>query len=348
MSDLEIVKEFLVESYENLDRLDRDLIALEKDPGNREILASVFRTIHTIKGTSGFLAFNKLEAVAHVGESLLSRLRDGLLALNSEITTALLAMVDAVRQILGSIDSTGGEGGRNDQELISTLTRLLQQQAESKSTPNPPPAKTKTSKKDLAQLALNVGDILVKQGAAKKNDIPPAVTAPSASTWPARQADEPGGRTGAGPQPDSAILQWERRQRTDRAKPAAQPDHHRAARRRDEDPHAAHRQYLEQVSAHGPRRRHCAASKCASRWKARRPNSTRPSSKPSRIPLTHIVRNSVDHGIETPEVRSAAGKPAEGRLSCAPFTRAARSTSRSPTTVPASIRKDRNKAWKKG
>ncbi|MFZ0823309.1 MAG: Hpt domain-containing protein, partial [Terriglobales bacterium] len=63
MSDLEIVKEFLVESYENLDRLDRDLIALEKDPGNPEILASVFRTIHTIKGTSGFLAFHQLGAV---------------------------------------------------------------------------------------------------------------------------------------------------------------------------------------------------------------------------------------------------------------------------------------------
>jgi len=56
--DAEIVKEFLVESYENLDRLDQDLIALEKDPADRERLASIFRTIHTIKGTSGFLAFN--------------------------------------------------------------------------------------------------------------------------------------------------------------------------------------------------------------------------------------------------------------------------------------------------
>ena len=126
MSDSEIVKEFLVESYENLDRLDRDLIALEKDPGNREILASVFRTIHTIKGTSGFLAFNKLEAVTHVGENLLSRLRDGMLTLNAEGTTTFLAMVDAVRQMLGSIEATGNEGERNDQELIATLTRLLQ------------------------------------------------------------------------------------------------------------------------------------------------------------------------------------------------------------------------------
>jgi len=101
MSDLEIIKEFLVESYENLDRLDRDLVALEKEPGNREMLSSVFRTIRTIKGTSGFLAFNKLEAVTHSGESLLAKLRDAQLVLGPEITTALLAMVDAVRQDAG-------------------------------------------------------------------------------------------------------------------------------------------------------------------------------------------------------------------------------------------------------
>ena len=59
----ELVKEFLVESYENLDRLDRDLVTLEKDPQNRDGLASIFRTIHTIKGTCGFFGFNKLQAV---------------------------------------------------------------------------------------------------------------------------------------------------------------------------------------------------------------------------------------------------------------------------------------------
>ena len=56
----EIVQEFLVESHENLDQLDRDLVALEREPDSRELLASVFRTIHTIKGTSGFLAFRRL------------------------------------------------------------------------------------------------------------------------------------------------------------------------------------------------------------------------------------------------------------------------------------------------
>jgi two-component system, chemotaxis family, sensor kinase CheA len=122
----DIVKEFLVESYENLDRLDRDLITLEKHPKDREILGSVFRTIHTIKGTSGFLDFDKLGAVAHVGESLLGRLRDGQLELDREITSGLLAMVDAVRQMLSSIEATGGQGERDDSELIARLTRLQQ------------------------------------------------------------------------------------------------------------------------------------------------------------------------------------------------------------------------------
>src|SRR5580704_815226 len=125
MSD-DIVREFLVESSENLDLLDRELINLEKDPGNRGTLASIFRTIHTIKGTCGFLGFTKLESVAHVGENLLSKLRDGELALNPEMTTALLAMVDAIRQMLASVEAVGNEGERNDQELIQTLTRLLQ------------------------------------------------------------------------------------------------------------------------------------------------------------------------------------------------------------------------------
>jgi two-component system chemotaxis sensor kinase CheA len=101
----DIVKEFLVESYENLDQLDRDLMALEETPDDKARLSSVFRTIHTIKGTSGFLAYPHLEHIAHVGENLLVKLRDGVLRLNAEMTSALLEMVDAIRSILGNIDS---------------------------------------------------------------------------------------------------------------------------------------------------------------------------------------------------------------------------------------------------
>jgi two-component system, chemotaxis family, sensor kinase CheA len=126
MSESDIVKDFLVESYENLDLFDRELVGLEKNPQDRDALASVFRTIHTIKGTCGFLGFTKLEGVAHVGQNLLSRLRDGQLTFNPEITTALLGMVDAVRQMLGEIQSTGQDGDGDDSALRATLTRLEQ------------------------------------------------------------------------------------------------------------------------------------------------------------------------------------------------------------------------------
>jgi two-component system chemotaxis sensor kinase CheA len=122
----EIVAEFLVESHENLDQLDRDLLALEQNPESRELLAGVFRTIHTIKGTSGFLAFNRLEKLTHVGENLLSRLRDGRISLTDARSSALLKMVDAVRGLLASIEQTGGEGDADHGELIALLSALLE------------------------------------------------------------------------------------------------------------------------------------------------------------------------------------------------------------------------------
>jgi two-component system chemotaxis sensor kinase CheA len=125
----EIVAEFLVESHENLDQLDRDLLALEQNPNSRELLASVFRTIHTIKGTSGFLAFHRLEKLSHIGENLLSRLRDGRIQLSDQRATALLQMVDAIRGLLSDIEATGGEGDADHSELLETLASLLEDSA---------------------------------------------------------------------------------------------------------------------------------------------------------------------------------------------------------------------------
>ncbi|MGC4087061.1 MAG: Hpt domain-containing protein [Polyangiaceae bacterium] len=73
----EVIEEFLIESHEGLDQLDQDLVALEERPNDRELLARIFRCAHTIKGTSGFLGLSKLEALTHVGETLLSKLREG-------------------------------------------------------------------------------------------------------------------------------------------------------------------------------------------------------------------------------------------------------------------------------
>ncbi len=127
MSDMnEVVSEFLIESHENLDRLDNDLLVLEETPDDAEVLASIFRTIHTIKGTCGFLGFSSLESVTHVGENLLGKLRDGAMSLSDAITDALLHMVDAVREMLSQIEESGEDGGQDYSDLVAQLTRLLE------------------------------------------------------------------------------------------------------------------------------------------------------------------------------------------------------------------------------
>lgn len=120
----EVIQEFLVESYENLDQMDQDLVALEETPDALEIVASIFRTVHTIKGTCGFLGYDKLEKLTHVGENLLSHLRDGAIQLSSPIADALLATGDAVRTMLENIEANGDEGEEEYADLISTLSRL--------------------------------------------------------------------------------------------------------------------------------------------------------------------------------------------------------------------------------
>ena len=120
----DVVKEFLVESYENLDEMDRDLVALEQDPESSDILARIFRTLHTIKGTCGFLGFSKLESVSHASENLLSKLRDVELLVNADIASALLATVDAIRAMMAQIEELGQEGEGDYSELVEWLERL--------------------------------------------------------------------------------------------------------------------------------------------------------------------------------------------------------------------------------
>ena len=117
----EFIAEFLIEASENLDQLDQDLIALEKQPDNPDRLGSIFRTVHTIKGTCGFFGFTKLSTVSHHGEHLLGLLRDGKLRFNKHLASLLLELVDAIRVFLSSIESTGTEGDVAFPELCQQL-----------------------------------------------------------------------------------------------------------------------------------------------------------------------------------------------------------------------------------
>jgi two-component system chemotaxis sensor kinase CheA len=121
LEDQETIREFLVESYENLARLDQDLVELEKRPQDAALLGNIFRTIHTIKGACGFLAFSTLESITHQAESLLSQLRDGKRDLTPALVSIILETVDATRKVLASIEESGKEGSHSFADLTERL-----------------------------------------------------------------------------------------------------------------------------------------------------------------------------------------------------------------------------------
>ena len=120
----ELTREFLIESQEGLDRMERCLTDLETRPQDAALLGEIFRSVHTIKGTTGFLGFKRLEKLAHAGENLLGLLRDGKLAADRAIITGLLQLLDGLRSILKSIESQASEGDGEDTSLIERLDEL--------------------------------------------------------------------------------------------------------------------------------------------------------------------------------------------------------------------------------
>lgn len=122
----ETIREFLVESFENLDQLSQDLIALEEDPSSQDVINRIFRIVHTIKGTCGFFEFKNLEAVSHVGENLLDSLRDGKIQVCEKIISALLQLGDALRSMMVNIEEQGTDYVGDYSDLIELLTELNQ------------------------------------------------------------------------------------------------------------------------------------------------------------------------------------------------------------------------------
>ncbi len=118
----DILKDFLAESKENLELLDQQFVELEQEPDNEDLIKSIFRTIHTIKGTSGFFGFTTLEGIAHFAEDILSKLRDGVVPVDEDITTILLQSVDYIKAILGSLEASGKEP--DDVEYLDFIVEL--------------------------------------------------------------------------------------------------------------------------------------------------------------------------------------------------------------------------------
>lgn len=120
----QLVNDLLIESFEGLDSFDRDLLVLETGTTSPEILNRIFRVIHTIKGTAGCLGYQKIEKVAHVGENLLSLLRENQLAVSGEIVSSLLTYADALREMLHCLEANRTEGDKDYSGLLARLVAL--------------------------------------------------------------------------------------------------------------------------------------------------------------------------------------------------------------------------------
>ena len=119
----DLLREFLTESGEHLDTVDTELVRFEQDPNNETILRNIFRLVHTIKGTCGFLGLPRLEALAHAAETLMGRFRDGL-AVTSPAVSLILATLDRLKLILADLEATGTEPAGADTDLIEALERM--------------------------------------------------------------------------------------------------------------------------------------------------------------------------------------------------------------------------------
>src|SRR5665213_3369734 len=312
----EIVKEFLIESAENLDKLDRDFVTLEKNPGDKELLSSIFRVVHTIKGTCGFLGFQKLESVTHAGENILGKLRDGKLVMNADRTSALLALVDAVRKMLAEIEKTEKDGDGDYDNLISALTHLLKDGAAGKSKPvwaeQPDPVLvsdeslltetssgkeiSKTANRAVETSGVSETAIRVEVGLLDRlmNLVGELVLARNQILQFSSTQESAG--LGNAPQ----RLSW-------------------ITSELQEGIMKTRMQPIGNVWSKFPRVVRDLAAACGKKVRLEMEGKETELDKTLieaiKDPLTHIVRNSIDHGIESPEKRREAGKDEEGLLS---------------------------------
>ena len=352
MSDnSEFIAEFLIESSENLDQLDKDLLALEADPADPQRLASVFRTVHTIKGNSGFFGFSKLGAIAHSGEHLLGKLRDGKLRLDGPVAAVLYAMVDAIRSILQAIEATGTEGDSDYRDLSRSLAAVAEQPqaAAPEAAAAAPPAQPVAVPVAVAPPeppAPSPAPVVTPEA-------PPPTPAPAEQTRPPVPPVAPTAATPAGPVASAEttvrvdvdllasildlvgelVLARNQLRSIDSDDPAVQACGQRinaVTNALQETAVKTRLQPVEHVFSRFPRTVRDLAVSCGKEVQlvidGADTELDRSLIESIRDPLTHLIRNSVDHGIEPPDARATAGKPRAGRLSLRAFNESGRVT----------------------
>lgn len=323
MSDMsEAIAEFLIESHENLDRLDNDLLKLEEHPDDAETLASIFRTIHTIKGTCGFLGYSSLESVTHVGENLLGKLRDGSLSLTEAITEGMLHMVDAVREMLAIVESSGTDGNGDYSDLIAELSNLLD--------PGAAPAPASPAAEAAPEVVEEREAVQELTAQPEPQPVQPQAAAPVAET--AESAPAGGGRGVADSKIRVDVEQLDKlmtlvgelvlaRNQILQYQPANEDAGFVATTQRlnlittelQEGVMKTRMQPIETLWSKLPRVVRDLAKQCGKKMQlvmeGKETDLDKTILEAIKDPLTHIVRNSVDHGVEDPETRVQRGKP---------------------------------------
>src|SRR3954463_11613214 len=132
----DLLREFLTETNESLDTVDNQLVRFEQDPNNAKILDNIFRLVHTIKGTCGFLGLPRLEALAHAAETLMGKFRDGM-PVTGEAVTLILTTIDRIKEILGQLEATEAEPEGVDEDLIGELHHMVEKGMEAMNDPAP-------------------------------------------------------------------------------------------------------------------------------------------------------------------------------------------------------------------
>ncbi len=303
-----IVREFLAESQENLEQVDRDLVSLEGGSTDQELLDRIFRAIHTIKGTCGFLGFGRLEALSHAGESLLGHLRDGTKKVTPAISAALMEMVDSLRTLMKAIERTG-----SDEEDGVELDGLMQRLAGLAPAGAPEPGG-------------NGGGVAADGRPGDGSEVQPGTGADGKVPMVKGGAD-------SFVRVDVRVLDrlmdlagelvLVRNQLVGRENGAGErsPSLQQLNGIVGELQDAVMRTRLQPVSriwGRFPRLVRDLAAACGKRVRLRMEGGSteldRSLIEAIRDPLTHLVRNAVDHGIEPPDERLSAGKPLEGFL----------------------------------
>jgi two-component system, chemotaxis family, sensor kinase CheA len=314
MQDQDVIREFLVESHENLSRLDQELVELEKRPQETALLASIFRTIHTIKGTCGFFAFSTLERITHQAENLLSQLRDGKRRLTPSLISLILETVDATRKVLASIEASGEEGQDRFEDLAERLRQAAHAPAEVENEPGSSLAPAPLTEPPGENVSSEIPEALK----AEKNCAKSSAVADANIRVGVGLLDKLMDLVGELVLTRNQILQFNT-EREDAALNATSQRLNLITTELQEGVMKTRMQPIGMVWNKLPRVVRDMAVALGKQIELEMDGADteldRTIIEAIKDPLVHLVRNSCDHGIEPPEVRVHAGKSAQGRLS---------------------------------